>query len=168
MPIGEYDNDEPVNIGQNRWFGRVGAPIVWQFGPWVPGRRTTLELLPALWLFGNNDDLMGVTLSTDPMFQVEGHLTRDFTETFWGSLDTTWVVGGKSTIGGVPGDSLSNLGLGFTLGYPLSDHMQLTVGYMSSVNDTSPDDLQMDGFRISLVYGWHKIIEGMERLKSDE
>jgi len=27
------------------------------------------------------------TLKTDPMFQVDAHLTRDFTETFWGALD---------------------------------------------------------------------------------
>ena len=111
VPIGEYDNDKPVNIGQNRWFGRVGAPIVWQFGRWVPGRRTTLELLPSVWLFGDNDDLMGVTLSTDPMFQVEGHLTRDFTETLWGSLDTTWVAGGKSTIDDDPQETFIGLGV---------------------------------------------------------
>ena len=46
FPIGEYDSEEPLNLGQNRWYGRVGAPIVWQLGPWVPGRRTTLEFLP--------------------------------------------------------------------------------------------------------------------------
>ena len=32
-----------LNLGQNRWYGRVGAPMVWQIGPWVPGRRTTFE-----------------------------------------------------------------------------------------------------------------------------
>jgi len=37
FPIGEYDSDQPLNLGQNRWYGRVGAPIVWQIGPWVPG-----------------------------------------------------------------------------------------------------------------------------------
>jgi len=36
-----------LNLGQNRWYGRVGAPIVWQLGAWVPGRRTPLEFLPA-------------------------------------------------------------------------------------------------------------------------
>ncbi|HCL84366.1 MAG TPA: hypothetical protein DIC22_10345, partial [Chitinophagaceae bacterium] len=41
IPIGEYNDSVPVNIGQNRWYGRVGAPIIWQLGPWVPGRRTT-------------------------------------------------------------------------------------------------------------------------------
>ena len=38
IPIGEYDSEESLNLGQNRWYGRVGAPIVWQLGPWVPGR----------------------------------------------------------------------------------------------------------------------------------
>ena len=48
FPIGEYDEDETLNLGQNRWYGRLGAPIVWQFGPWVLGRLSTLELLPSL------------------------------------------------------------------------------------------------------------------------
>jgi len=37
-----------------------------------------------VWLFGTNDDYVGQTLKTDPMFQLDAHLTRDFTETFWG------------------------------------------------------------------------------------
>jgi hypothetical protein len=56
VPIGEYDDDQVLNIGQNRWYGRVGFPVVWQLGAWVPGRRTTLELLPAVWVFGDNTD----------------------------------------------------------------------------------------------------------------
>jgi len=167
FPIGEYDSDQPLNLGQNRWYGRVGAPIVWQIGSWVPGRRTTLEVLPSVWFFSENDDYVGQTLSTDPMFQVEVHLTRDFTEHFWGSLDSTYMAGGKSTVGGVGGDSLNNLGVGFTLGYQINDNISLTAGYMATVNDSDPDDLQMDGFRISFTYGWHKIVEGQKRLKSE-
>src|SRR4029078_2665220 len=26
VPIGEYDDTQPLNVGQNRWYGRVGAP----------------------------------------------------------------------------------------------------------------------------------------------
>jgi hypothetical protein len=168
FPIGEYDDGQPLNIGQNRWYGRVGAPIVWQIGSWVPGRRTTLEALPSVWFFSDNDDYVGHTLSTDPMFQVETHLTRDFTEHFWGSLDSTFLSGGKSSVDGADGDSLNNLGVGFTLGYQINDNLSLTAGYMATVNDSGRDDLQMDGFRISLTYGWHKIVEGQKRLKSGE
>jgi hypothetical protein len=168
FPIGEYDSSQPLNLGQNRWYGRVGAPVVWQIGPWVPGRRTTLEVLPSVWAFTDNNDYVGHTLSTDPMFELEAHLTRDFTEHFWGSLDTTWFVGGKSTVSGVAGDSLNNLGVGFTLGYQINDNISLTAGYMATVNDSAPTDLKMDGFRISFTYGWHKIVEGQKRLKSAE
>ncbi len=28
FPIGDYDSSEPLNLGQNRWYGRLGAPIV--------------------------------------------------------------------------------------------------------------------------------------------
>lgn len=168
FPVGEYDSGKALNIGQNRWYGRFGTPIVYQIGPWVPGRRTTLEVLPSVWFFSDNTDYSGGrTLGTDPMFQLEGHLTRDFTEHFWGSVDTTWMTGGKSSIDGVSGKSLNNLGVGFTLGYQITDNLSVTAGYMSTVNDSAPTDLKMDGFRISLTYGWHKVVEGQKRLKGD-
>ena len=167
VPVGEYDNTRTLNLGQNRWYGRVGAPIVWQLGPWVPGRRTTLELLPAVWLFGTNDDFVGQTLSTDPMFQVDAHLTRDFTEDLWGSLDGAWYTPGKATIDGVEGEKLDNLGVGITLGLQINDNLGLTVGYKSTINDSAPGDLQMDGFMVSLVAGWHPLVEGARRLKGE-
>jgi hypothetical protein len=168
FPIGSYDSSQPLNLGQNRWYGRLGAPIVWQIGAWVPGRRTTLEALPSVWFFSENNNYVGHTLSTDPMFQLEVHLTRDFTERFWASLDGTWMAGGTSSIDGVSGKALNNLGVGFTLGYQITDNISLTAGYMATVNDSAPTDLRMDGFRISFTYGWHKIIEGQKRLKSEE
>ncbi len=168
FPIGEYDGEQPLNIGQNKWYGRVGAPIVWQLGAWVPGRRTTLEFLPSLWLFGNNDDFVGRTLETDPMFQLEGHVTRDLVEGLWASLDGTWVTGGKSTIDGFEGENLNMVGVGATLGYQINDNLQLTTGYIATINDSDPDDLRLDSFKISLVFGWHPLIEGMERLGGEQ
>ena len=167
VPIGRYDSDQALNIGQNRWYGRVGAPIVWQIGSWVPGRRTTLEFLPSVWLYGDNDNFMGHRLSTDPKFQLESHLTRDFHQQFWGSLDTNWVSGGKSSIDGNDGEKLNMIGVGFTLGYSINENIQLTAGYMASVNDSKTTDLQMDGFKLSLIFGWHPLIEGMKRLSNE-
>jgi hypothetical protein len=167
VPIGEYDSNQPLNLGQNRWYGRVGMPVVWQLGDWVPGRRTTLEFLPAVWLFGNNTDYVGQTLKTDPMFQLDAHVTRDFTEQLWGSLDLVWYNGGKATVNGVAGEKLNNVGLGFTLGYQVNTNLALTFGYKSTINDNGPGALKMDGFMISLVYGWHPLIEGARRLKSE-
>ena len=168
LPIGDYDNDQPLNIGQNRWYGRVGAPIIWQLGPWVPGRRTTLEFLPAVWFFGNNNDYVGQTMKTDPLFQLDAHLTRDFTEHFWGAIDGAWYYGGKATINGVSGDKLNNIGVGLTLGYQVNDNINLTLGYKSTINDNGSRDLRMDSFMFTFVYGWHPLLEGSRRLKEEK
>lgn len=168
LPIGEYDDDQSLNVGQNRWYGRLGMPIIWQFGSWVPGRRTTLEFLPAVWFFGDNDDYVGKTMETDPLFQLDAHLTRDLTERFWGSLDAAMYSGGEATVDDVPGEELSNFGMGLTLGYAVNDNLNLTFSYKSTLDDDAPDDLRMDMFMVTLVYGWHPIIEGSRRLQGQE
>ncbi len=168
FPVGEYDNTKTLNLGQNRWYGRIGAPIVWQIGPWVPGRRTTLEFLPAVWLFGDNTDYVGKTMKTDPIFQLDAHLSRDLTHNFWASLDGVWYNGGQATVDTTQGTKLNNIGLGITLGYQINENINLTFGYKSTINDDAPDALRMDGFMVTFVYGWHPLIEGVKRLKDSE
>ena len=168
VPIGEYNSAQSLNLGQNRWYGRLGAPIVWQFGPWVPGQRTTLEFLPGVWLFGPNNNAQGKKLETDPMFQVDAHLTRDFTERLWGALDGAWFQGGKSSVDGVEGKALKTGALGFTLGYQINENLSLTFGYKSTIKDSAEGAMQMDVFMVSFVAGWHSLIEGARRLKGEE
>ncbi len=171
FPFGQYDNTQSLNLGQNRWYGRIGTPIVWQLGPWIPASRTTLEIFPSVWLFGDNDDFVGANLSSDPTFELETHLTRNFTSQFWGSLDATYSSSGDATISNST-TSVTTSGsdmtlVGFTLGYQLNDSLQLTIGYKSTLNnDTASDDLQMSVFTISLTTGWHRLLEGAGRLSS--
>jgi len=167
IPLGKYDNTSPINIGQNRWYGRIGTPIVWQLGQWIPGKRTTFEMLPAIWMFSDNTDFVGKTMSTEAMYQIEAHLTRDFMERAWGSLNVVSYSGGKAMIDGVEGSALNNLGVGATLGYEINENMQLNISYTSTINDSAPEALKMDGFRITLLYGWHPLVEGMRRLKGE-
>jgi len=168
FPVGEYDNSSPINIGQNRWYGRIGIPIILQIGPWVPGKRTTLEFLPGIWFFSDNNDFVGKKMETEPMYQLEGHITHDFMENVWGSLDVISYSGGKATIDGVEGNSLNNIGVGPTIGYQVNANLQFNISYSSTVNDKNSEDLKMDGFRFTLIYGWHDLVEGMKRLKGNE
>ena len=75
--------------------------------------------------------------------------------------------GSGSTINDVEADGLNNLGVGMTLGYAVNENLNMTVGYKSTVNDSDPTDMRMDGFMFTMVYGWHPTIEGMRRLKSE-
>jgi hypothetical protein len=164
MPIGEYDGGSSANIGQNRWYGRVGLPMMYNLGEWVPGRRTTLEFLPAVWFFGDNDDFLGQNAENDPLIQLEGHLTRDFTEKFWGSLDAVYFTGGESTIGALTTTELDDLAVGFTFGWQVNDNLMLTAGYTVTTDD-GMDAMDLGVFRVNLVTGWHNLIEGMDRLQ---
>jgi hypothetical protein len=169
LPLGEYDDKQVLNLGQNRWYGRLGAPIIWQLGPWVPGRRATLELLPAVYLFGANDDYnSGNTLRTDPKYQLDAHLTRDLMDHAWASLDATWYKGAQAYINGTKvGSKVDIFGCGLTLGYHVNDNASLTVGYKSTIDSSNPGNLRMDVFMVTLVIGWHPIIEGSKRLKEE-
>jgi hypothetical protein len=167
FPLGQYDNTQSLNLGQNRWYGRIGTPIIWQLGPWIPDSRTTLEIFPSVWLFGDNDDLVGQNLSSDPTFELEAHLTRNFTSTFWGSVDATYTTSGDATIAGTTTSGSDMTLAGFTLGYQLNDSMQLTIGYKSTLNnDSGSSDPQMSTFMISFTTGWHRLLEGAGRLHS--
>ena len=169
FPLGQYDNTQSLNLGQNRWYGRIGTPIIWQLGPWIPARRTTLEIFPSFWFFGDNDDFVGANLHSDPTFELEAHLTRNFTSKFWGSFDATYSSSGDATIATTmmsqttPGSDMTLVG--FTLGYQLNDSLQLTIGYKSTLNNnTASDDLRMSIFNLSLTTGWHRLLEGAGRL----
>jgi hypothetical protein len=165
FPLGQYDNTQSLNLGQNRWYGRIGTPMIWQLGPWIPDRRTTLEIFPSVWFFGDNDDFVGQTFESDPTLEVEAHLTRNFTSKVWGSLDATYIKTGDATIAGTTSSGSDMTTAGFTLGYQLNDSMQLTFGYKSTLNnDSASNDLQLSTFSISFVTGWHRLIEGANRL----
>ena len=163
FPIGEYDDEKLVNIGQNRWFGRFGLPFKYHFGPFAPGHMTSLEITPSVWLFNKNDDFVGRTLENDPLWQLEAHLTRDFTESFMGSLDLLYRTGFQSEIDGVvAGDDLDVGNLGFTLQYQLADNVALRTSYSTNVFGDS--DLDNSMIRIGIVYPWHRSTENAKKL----
>jgi hypothetical protein len=107
-------------------------------------------------------------MKTDPMFQIDAHLTRDLTERLWASVDGAWYTGGRPTVDGEEGKRLNNLGVGLTLGYQLNDNLNFTFTYKSTVRDDDSEDLRMNMFMVSLVYGWHPIIEGSKRLQGEK
>ncbi len=165
FPIGEYDDDKLVNMGLNRWYGRVAFPFKYHFRVFSPGYMTSLEITPSVWLFAENDDFVGQKLENDPMWQLEAHLTHDFTRSFFGSLDLLYRGGFQSEINGVEvGDDLNIGNLGFTLNYQATDNLTIRTSYSSNV--FGDDDLDNSIIRIQVAYAWHRLMENMKKLKS--
>lgn len=164
LPIGEYDADKLVNLGQNRWFGRIAFPIKYHFGVFSYGYMKSFELTPSVWLFAENDDFMGQKMENDPMWQIESHLTSDFTPTFWGSLDLLYRAGFQSEINGVElGEDLDIGDLGFTLAFQVNDNLGIRTGFSSNVFGDSNLDNSM--VRLQFVYGWHNDMENIKKLQ---
>ena len=164
LPVGEYDDDKLVNLGLNRWYGRVAFPVTYYFGVFSPGYRNSFELIPSVWLFGENDDFMGKKLDNDPMWQLEAHLTHDFTPNFWGSLDVLYRSGFQSEIDGVEvGEEFEIGDIGLTLNYEVNDNFSIKTGFSSNVFGN--DDLNTSMVRLQFVYGWHKDFENIKKLQ---
>ena len=163
MPIGEYDSDKVVNLGLNRWWTRLALPFTYHIGPFVPGYRTSVEVVPAVYLFGSNDDFLGGKLENEALYQIEAHVTRDFATKFFGSLDVMFRHGALAEIGGVNfGEKLSVLSAGFTLDYAVTDNIGLRVSYHSLVGGGS--NIDGDMLRLNVNFAWHPLLEKIKKL----
>ena len=171
-PWGQYDGDERLNVGSNQWKLRLSVPIVKSLGPWVPGKRFTLELMPAVVFFGDNDDAQGGEIEQDPMLSVEAHLTRDLTQQSFISLDYTWLDGGEETfIDGATGLERDGRGLeaqmlGATLGFEVNDHLRLFLTHMQTVSEEEEgSSLEGSLTKVTLSWSWHDVLEKVRRFR---
>jgi hypothetical protein len=165
IPIGQYDGDKMVNMGLNRWYGRFALPITYHFGVFSPGYMSSLELIPSVWVFAENDDFVGQKLNNDPLWQFEAHLTHDFTRNFFGSLDLLYRTGFESEINGAEvGEELEIGNLGFTLNSQVTENVTIRAGYSSNL--FGDNDLDNSVLRLQFVYSWNRATENSKKLRS--
>ena len=171
VPLGEYDKGEAVNMGMNRFWGRVGFPMIYQIGDvWAPGHRTSFEVIPAVIWYGDNDDYGptgNFTQSTDPGYSVAAHLTHDLSDEIWVSLDYTYMQLGDSEVGPVETDGKSFSSVGATIGTQITRNMVFSLGYQTTMDDNDPKDIQMSTFSASITFFWGSVLEGLHRIGSD-
>jgi hypothetical protein len=152
-PTGTYDANRDLNLGVNRWNVRVGLPFMVTIGDWVPGEITTLEILPSVWFYGDNDD---IKLSQDPMYTLEAHITRDITTSLFVSLDYFMQRIGESSINGaVNAAAHTSDSLGLTVGYMLNAQTQFQLRYAETLDpDSEEGELEARMFQFNLNYFW--------------
>jgi hypothetical protein len=156
-PTGEYDNDRILNMGANRWALRVGLPFVQTLSDdWIPGKITTLEILPSAWFYGDNDDYIGQQkLAQDTLYTLEVHLTHDISPTFYVSLDYLYQTGGETKVNGVKNDDSQNADfIGATFGYQLTEQLQFLFRYSATLNPDPEKELSVDNMQLNLNYFW--------------
>lgn len=163
FPVGNYDAKKLVNIGLNRWYGRIALPMKYHFGVFSPGYMSSFELTPAVWLFAENGDFMGHKLENKPLWSVEAHLTHDFAPSLFGSFDMLYQKGFESELDGNDvGEKLELGHLGISLNYQITDNVTIRTGYSSNV--FGDKNLETSAIRLQFVYAWHSANENMKKL----
>ncbi|MEZ5996747.1 MAG: transporter [Hyphomonadaceae bacterium] len=169
-PTGAYDSDQTLNVGSNQWKVRLSLPMVQSFGRWRAGERTTLEVMPAVTLFGDNDDAPGGgSIEQDPMYSVEAHITRDMTRDAYISLDYTWLSGGEETLFNSAGSFVSETDgvdaqlLGVTLGFQINDNMSLQLTHMQTL-DEGDTGFSLEGSvtKVRVSWAWHDVLQRVQ------
>ena len=114
-PTGQYDATRLVNIGTHRWSFKGELGLSKALGAW------TLELMPAVTLYTDNDDFLdGQTRSQEPVYSVQVHVVYGFRSGMWLALDGTWFTGGRTETDGVPSAvEFDNTRVGATFALPL-------------------------------------------------
>ncbi|MBB1464592.1 transporter [Vibrio sp. SG41-7] len=169
VPLGEYDEDNTLNMGTNRFWGRVGFPMMYQLGDvWAPSKRASFELLPAITWYGDNDDFHGGSQSTDLGYSLGAHLTYDVSQHVWVSLNYSYVKSGDYTNTGADGSTTKGDGqemssVGVTVATDLTRNLNASIGYSTTINDDGPGDAQMSTFSLNLTYYWADILDGLSR-----
>ncbi len=112
--------DPLLRLSVNFFGAQLGVSKAW--GP------VTLEVIPAITFFTNNDDfLRGKTLEQDPIYSVQGHLIYEISPALWTAFDATYYTGGRTTIDGEKGERLENVRLGLTTSLSLSRHQSIKL-----------------------------------------
>jgi hypothetical protein len=154
LPTGEYDEDKSANLGANRYSLQLGSPITFGFGEnLLDPRLTTLDLLPSITIYSDNDDpFRGAKSSQKTLFKFESHVTHNFNPAFWASIDSVYSYGGATKTDGQSDDNRQrSFNMGATLGFQFSAEFGLKLTYGKTI-DHNDDGLDGDLARLVLTY----------------
>lgn len=149
LPTGDYSSTRLANLGQNRWSLEASVPLSYVLADsMIDPAITTFEIVPSVQIFGDNPNAFGAVSSQEPLWRVEGHVTRTFSPMVWGSLDAYAETGGRTTTGGVQTAAAhQSAALGATLGLVLSPQLAMRLSYVeqvySSVSNSASRSIQL-------------------------
>jgi len=147
-PLGQYDDEKIVNLGNNHWSFKPELGISKALGPW------TLELAPSAIFFTDNTDFFfGGTLSQAPIYSVQGHILYSFPSGIWASLDGTFFTGGRTTINGVKSNNeQTSTRAGLTVALPVDRYNSLKLYASTGTSTRTGSEFKTVG--IAWQYRW--------------
>jgi hypothetical protein len=140
-PLGQYDEDRLINLGNNRWFVKPDIGISKAWGDF------TLELSGGAFLFTDNDDFFGgKELEQDPLYTTQLHATYNLGRGVWAAVSGTYDHGGRTTVDGVHNDDKQeNSRAGITLALPVNRFNSVKLYASTPIHTTVGGDFDLLG-----------------------
>lgn len=96
LPWGEYFPDRLINLGGNRYVIRPSLGLLHRRGPWE------FECTTSLSFYQDNDEYFGNSrMERDPLWFLQGHVTRDLARGQWLTLSGGFSYDGEFYLNGV-------------------------------------------------------------------
>jgi hypothetical protein len=137
MPLGDYNNENIINTGSNRWTIKPEVGISNRWGKWSGEAAFSTRF------FSDNDNFKGnTTLAQDPLYQLQIHLIYDLPKGRWMSFNGNYFWGGRTEKDGVRGDDRQeNSRIGITFAVPINTQQSLKFyansGVISNIGNDS-------------------------------
>lgn len=147
-PIGQYDPERLINLGNNRWFIKPDIGISKAFGP------LTLEATSSVTFFSDNKDYFGgKTLEQAPLYTAQLSAIYSFDNGVWLALGAVYDYGGRTTIDGIRSDNIqSNSRFGATLAFPVNRYNSIKLNASTGVSTRTGSDYDLYG--VAWQYRW--------------
>ena len=144
VPVGQYDPDKLINLGQNRWGFRPRLGVSHKVGGW------TLEGMGSVLLYTDNSDFYGGRkVSQDPLWSVQGNAIHQFRSGIWFGLGMGISRGGKTASDGVYGDTYKkNTRWAALFSYPVTRTQSVKIMYIAGLRTRLGSDFD----QVSLSY----------------
>jgi len=128
LPLGLYERDKLLNLGENRFRIRPELGILHTHRKW------SVELTGAMIIFTDNQDFWdGNHREQKPLYLVHGHYVYTFRPGLWVSAGTAYSYGGESEVNDVyKYDRKGDLAWVLSGGYPLGKTLTLKLTYLGS------------------------------------
>lgn len=145
LPLGEYQSDKLINLGQNRWTIRPQLGVVTNWGKW------STELTGSLWFYSDNDELdVDKTREQSPLYSLQTHLIYTFRPGLWLSGSLAYGNGAQSRIDGLSAnDEVDKLLWALSLGVPINPQQGVKLSYVGGSTRADTGD---DFTRLLLAY----------------
>ena len=128
LPLGQYDDQKLLNLGENRFVIRPELGIVHNHRKW------STELSGSVGFLTDNDEFWnGKHREQDPLYLSQGHLIYTFRPGLWAGGSAGYLFGGESRINGTAKDDpKGSLLWALSLGYSFNRSVGVKTSYVGS------------------------------------